>query len=359
MFSQFLQSSLFFTELLGAPAPADPALTTTPQPEVVIVEIYNDPLADSDQAWRDRIDARRIKQLKRSYHQRTLGQHPFVRPQFISSALPTSHFGLTFGGGGILDQRQQDQMNDSRRRPSYLAGAAGADGGIRFNEWVGIDAALTGIAGVSSRAEKLVNLGASAGYTWNAGVVVRALQRETTALSFRPQIRGLGVRGLALNPGFTALSNQLAAGSNPDLVEAARYTSTRDTALGGLLHVSLAQSITRFVGVQVGVAGGGERQRQRSYDGDDVDAQAARGLFQSGLALSVDTHPVPLAIMAEYNFNLGIGTGEQRGELDIAHNVGGGVYFNALTQVIGVSVAANLADERGALIGLFTFRGYF
>ncbi|PRQ03937.1 hypothetical protein [Enhygromyxa salina] len=357
MFSQFFQTSLFVTGLLSAPSPATPSLSTVQQPEVVIVEIHDDPPI-TDEAWRERIDARRIEQLKRSYRQRTLGQHPFVRPQFISSALPTSRFGLTFGGGGILDQKREEMM-DSSRRASYLAGAAGADGGIRFNEWVGIDAEITGIAGVSRQAERLINLGASAGYTWNASVVVRALQRETTALSFRPQIQGLGVRGLALNPGFSALSNQLAAGGAPDLVEAARYTTTVDTALGGLLHVALAQSITRFVGLQVGVAGGGERQRQRAYDGEDQTVQGARGLFQSGLALTVDTHPVPLAIMAEYNFNLGIGTGDQRGDLDIAHNVGGGVYFNALTQVIGVSVAANLADDRGALIGLFTFRGYF
>ncbi|KIG13906.1 hypothetical protein DB30_07459 [Enhygromyxa salina] len=332
-------------------------MSTSPEPEVIVVEIHDGPPPISDNAWRERIDARRIAQLERSYRQRTLGQHPFVRPQFISSALPTSRFGLVFGGGGILDQRRE-QMGSSRRA-NYLAGAAGADGGIRFNEWVGIDAQITGIAGVSREPEKLVNFGASAGYAWDASVIVRALQRETTALSFRPQVQGLGVRGLALNPGFTALSNQLAAGGNLDLIEAARYTTTMDTALGGMLHVALAQSITRFVGLQIGVAGGGQRQRQRSYDGEDIDAQSTRGLFQSGLALSVDTHPVPLAIMAEYNFKLGIGTGDQRGQLDMAHNVGGGVYFNALTQVLGVSVAANLEDERGALLGMFTFRGYF
>lgn len=316
------------------------------------------------------VDAKRVERLKRSFFQRTLSSHPFVQPQFVASAIPTSHLGLGIGGAGIIVEGS-DPSTGAARRSTYAAGLAALDGSIRIGKWVGLGAGLDGIAGVGGTPRAALDYGAAAGFGWSARAIVRVLHRESTALSIGPHMFGGAARALVLQPGFEyvfgRVTDFIADESTiedieigpADLQEVAARTVRRVQSVGGGARVGLAQAFGRFVGLQVGLDGGGQTQRLEFYDGQARNVRSSAGYLRVGAALGVDAGQVPFAAQLEYDADMKFGAGAERGEFRLTHQLGLGLYMNGLTNTIGLLAAAELADDQISLGGLLSFRSYF
>jgi len=318
---------------------------------------------------RERDEARRERRLKRSYEQRTLAGHMFVRPQFVGSALPISFFSLGVGAAGVL-VRGQDPATGAARRSAYVAGVGGLYGGARITRWVGISGGVNGLVGVGGSREAVLDAGASAALGWDLDAIVRVLHRRGTALAVGAEFSGAHGRGLVLRPGFeyvlTKVVEYIKEAEDEgevvvdprELEEIALRSLRRSASFRGGARVAFAQAITPYFGLQLGLAGGGQRQRLRYYDTAARVAESSGGYLRPGIALSAQTGRVPIAIMVEYNSLMSFGAGATKGQFTAAHDVGLGLFFNGLTQTIGVQSAASFIGDRisaGAMFTLITY----
>jgi hypothetical protein len=300
------------------------------------------------------VDAKMIARLEKSFEQRSLGYHPFIRPQFVTSALPASHLGSQTGAALVILPPPEGEEGNTL----YAAGVGFVDGGIRFGRWVGLDAGIGGAAGVGGRGGEALDFGASASWNWRASAVVRMLQSRTTALSIRPLIRGSNGTGLSLRPGLKAIAAQAQGDDSLDFNEASRYMVTQTWTAGGVVHLSLAQSIGRHLGLQVSLGGGASAVGASTYDGEEQTSRASQAEVDGGFALSFDANPVPFALQLEYDVDVGIGLGDLSGNTGVGHNIGLGLYLNGMTNTFGLELAATLGaiTQLNARLG---YRAYF
>lgn len=348
----------FLAVTLGLAAPAwaqEPVPDAVPAPTDIEgpEEPGSDEPEDAREARLEALDARRLGRVEEAYQQRTLGHFPFVEAALLDSALPASHLGSSLGAAAVINPF------DDGTTSTYVAGRGRLDGGARFGKWVAIDGEIGGAAGLGARGEALLDAGALAVWDWSAGVNVRLVQGETTALSIRPS--GFGQRGTvaSVGPGLSELMRQAEAGEAVDFVEATRFMTANVATLGGLTSLNLAQSFGRHVGIQATVTGGVERSRVRYYDGVEQEDTSVEGLLAVGGALGFDTNPVPLAIQLEYRYDHVFGTGVQRGLSGFGHNVGFGLFLNGMTNTIGLQATAALGGGQVDVGADLDFRSYF
>jgi hypothetical protein len=184
------------------------------------------------------------------------------------------------------------------------------------------------------------------------------LQSRTTALSIRPLIRGSNGTGLSLRPGLKAIAAQAQGDDSLDFNEASRYMVTQTWTAGGVVHLSLAQSIGRHLGLAgpagllLAVVGAGPDSARTAAQGD-LQAEV-----DGGFALSFDANPVPFALQLEYDVDVGIGLGDLSGNTGVGHNIGLGLYLNGMTNTFGLELAATLGaiTQLNARLG---YRAYF
>ncbi len=345
---------VFFTIVEPAPSPAaeDPADPTVKQRQ-----------------HRARDEARRARRLERSYEQRTLAGHSFIRPQFTASALPVSYVSLGIGAAGVR-VRADDPTTGEARRSAYAAGIGSLYAGARITRWVGLSGGVNGLVGVGGNKQAALDVGAAAELGWDLDAIVRVVHRSSTALSLGPELSGARGRGLVLRPGFeyvlgkvveyieTAEQTGEVVVDPREIEEVALRSLRRSNSFRGGARVALAQSITPYFGMQLAVSGGGQRQRLHYYDGTARTLAATGGYLRTGAALSVATGRVPLAIMLEYNVLMSFATSPAKGQVDAAHDLGLGLFFNGLTQTIGVQSAASFVGDRIAAGAMFTLITY-
>jgi hypothetical protein len=329
--------------------------------------------ASEAEAPKDRravVDSKRVERLQRSFFQRTLSSHPFVQPRFVASAIPTSHLGLGFGGAGVSVEGS-DPSTGAARRSTYLAGLATLDGGIRIGKWVGFGAQFDGIAGVGGTPKAALDVGAAAGFRWGVHGLVRVLHRPSTALSVGASVAGGDGRGLLLQPGFEYLVdhvNQLIEDGpsiediivdRAELQDVAARSVRRVQAIGGGARVGLAQAFGRFVGLQVGLDGGGRTRRLRYDDGQARNVRSSMGYLRAGAALGFDAGLIPLAVLLEYDADMEFGADANGDTFRVAHRTDVGLFLNGLTHTIGVLAIGEFAEGQTNLGGLLSFRSYF
>lgn len=355
MHEDLVLNALFSLCLLAAP----------PEPEVVS---DTPPVGKPDR--RTVVDAKRIERLKRSFFQRTLWSHPFVQPQFIASALPTTHMGFGLGLARVRVDGS-DPETGAARRSTYRAGFGALDGGVRITKWFGLAARLDGVAGVGGTPNAALDYGAAAGFGWSTRALVRLVQGKSTALSIGPNVFGSDARALLLQPGFEYVVGRINDfiddgvqiedfGIEPgELQNVADQSVRRSRSIGAGVQVGLAQAFGRFVGLQVGLEGGGQRQRLQYNDGQAHDDRSRAGYLRTGAALSFDAGVVPLAAMVEYNANMSFGSVGGDDGFRVAHQTGVGLFLNGLTHTIGLLGAAELAGNQITLGAHVNFRAYF
>lgn len=307
--------------------------------------------------------------MVRSFEQRSLAGHPFVRPQFVASALPISFFSLGVGAAGVRVRGEEPGTGEARTS-SYVAGLGGLSGGARISKWVGISGGVDGVFGVGGSRESVLDAGASAAFGWDLDGVVRVLHRNGTALAIGPEFSGGRGRGIVLRPGFEYVLGKVVeivqeaeqSGEvevDPkELDEVALRSRRRSGSFRGGGRVALAQAITPYFGMQFAISGGGLYQRLRYYDTAARTAVVSGGYLRPGAALSVQTGRVPIAIMVEYAALVSFAAGAAKGRASAAHDLGLGLFFNGLTQTIGVQAAASFMGgeiSAGALFTLITY----
>lgn len=330
----------------------------------------DEPAPDEPASRTAKLERVRLARLKRSYQQRTLNHLPMVRPLLTPFAIPTSYLTLQLGGGAVISE----SVNSSAGEPSthyYAAGVGRVELGVRAGELVGVGGSLSGIAGVGGTPEAAANTGASALYQWRLHTVVRVLRRDDMALSLGPELHGEVGRGVVLRPAYefavAKVAEAINSGLDPDelalepgeLEAVARQSIRRTSALGGGARLAYAYGVIANLGVQLAISGGGVRDVLRIETDAPQTIRQVTGYLRPGLALDVDAGRVPLAIMIEYATNMRFGTGDERGEVNAGHDLGLAVYFNGLTQTLGVATGAELASGRTVLYALAVVNMFF
>ncbi|MCB9680594.1 MAG: hypothetical protein H6733_03910 [Alphaproteobacteria bacterium] len=293
----------------------------------------------------------------RIFDRRSLGNHPFITPQFAESALVTSYLGSGFGAAAVFYETLDSDGNQAQG--TYVAAAGGLEAGVGFGKWVGLDAHASGLAGVSAVTSGGVQLGAAALWNVGGGLPIRVVQARSTAFTIKPVGDYTDATGVDINAALQEVVRQSEAGENLDLVEASRYLLVRTRSYGGGLQLAFAQSAGSLFGLQLSAGASYQRIVQTYYDGQPQTATGNGLDVSGGLALSLDFNPVPLAIMAEYGIDVGLGLGDLAGTTDLTHDVGLGLYLNGMTNTVGLQAFVALAQDEIDAGAMLAFRAYF
>lgn len=336
-----------------APVPEDEAPAPEPTGQVSVPE---DELQEQSAAAmrREAADRRRLARVEKVFIQRSLSNHPFIQPQFVQSSLPTSHLGGGFGAGVVLD------LTGNTAATAAIAG--GVDVGVRFVKWIGLQAELNGIAGVSAGAageDGIPPIGAFASWDVSGGVPIRVVHLRSLAFTLKPAGHYQDITDVDVSAGLRTVRDQVQAGQDVDLAEAGRSMLSGGRLYGGGLHLALAYSPAAVFGMQVSVGGGAEEIQLTQLEGEVVDIRGAQGTVEAGLALSLDANPVPFAAMLEYGIGMGVGIGELRGNVGVEHRAGLGLYLNGLTNTVGLEVGGVYDGETIVANARLAFRAYF
>lgn len=283
---------------------------------------------------------------------REIGNHVFLIPNFIDSALVLSYLGVR--AGLELESIPDVQFVRTFDVDQIRLGAS-VDGSVQLFDRVGLFVELASVASAATNAEATVTRGTDYRLLGRLGAIVKLLRIEAsgTQLSARAFVETQSGDVLSLFPVLNALADEPVGGAVGILesnLDGLLLTPFSAFVWGG--GIAAAQPLTPVFSAQASVRVSVEYAQLEPVEILPDD----RGAFEwtnvtpeLGLALTGDADPlgVPFALLLEYQVSFAQTEIDRTGQdsSDTFHTLGAGVYYTGRTDLQAGLVYYTLIDS--------------